>query len=233
MILTLNSAVGLGGAIITLAAAVAAVYFFDNKRKDELIPETATITGESDGILVQACMLDDGKRIIEEAQHGLSHDQWRELEAEYSIWLIQTCKAAMRRAAKNPTNTASLKETDYISASILMEQLVAFASQQLEHPVKSMTPSNVPAKQGLPIKQMTLTEKNVSTIIDELRQGQRMLIINIANVENEDTLKRALKLIKRTSEAQDGAVLGLGTDWLVATHAIPINTQGGEKHGII
>lgn len=226
-------AFGTWTAVLSIGVIIVCMLLYDRKyRQEEPLPETARIVGDQDTMLLQTYTLEHGKFIITEAQKGLNHEQWRELEAEYSPWLVQVCKTAMKKAAKHPTKEAALPESDYISATVLLQQLISFASEQLDAPA-THEKSEVPEKKGLPIKQMTLTKDNVSTILDELRQGQRMLIINIAEVEREDDLKRALKLIKRTAEAQEGSVLGLGTDWLVATHAIPIKTQGGELHGIV
>jgi SepF-like predicted cell division protein (DUF552 family) len=220
-------------AVVSLLVIIACIFLYKRKTTEEdPLPTTARIVGDQDTLLLQTYTLEHGKIIIVEAQKGLNHDQWRALEAAYSPWLVNVCKTAMKKAAKHPTKEQVLPEADYISATVLMQQLVSFASEQLDAPV-THEKSEVPEKKGLPIKQMTLTKDNVSTIIDELRQGQRMLIINIASVESEEDLKRALKLIKRTAEAQEGSVLGLGTDWLVATHAIPIKTQGGEMHGTV
>lgn len=223
---------GVWTAVLAIGVVIVCILLLSPREK-EVLPASARIVGDADSVLLPACTLEDGKSIIDESLKGLNHDQWRKLASDYSPWLVHACKTALKKAAKHPTTERPLEETDYISATVMMQQLVAYASIQLGEPEKCAEPSRVPEKKGLPIKQMTLTNDNTNSIIEELRKGQRMLIINISNVENEQDLKRSLKLIKRTAEAQEGGVIGLGTDWVVATHAIPITTQGGVPHGTV
>lgn len=60
---------------------------------------------------------------------------------------------------------------------------------------------------------------DVKMIIDSLRDGYTIGLINIKPLKNKDIveLKRAINKLKKTSDALSGDIAGFGEDWIVAT----------------
>ena len=60
---------------------------------------------------------------------------------------------------------------------------------------------------------------DVKTIIDTLRDGYTITLINIKPLKSKDIveLKRAINKLKKTSDALSGDIAGFGEDWIVAT----------------
>ena len=60
---------------------------------------------------------------------------------------------------------------------------------------------------------------DVKPIIDSLRDGYTITLINIKPLKNKDVveLKRAVNKIKKTCDAISGDLAGFGEDWIVAT----------------
>ena len=60
---------------------------------------------------------------------------------------------------------------------------------------------------------------DVKLIIDSLRDGYTIALINIKPLKSKDIveLKRAINKLKKTSDALSGDIAGFGEDWIVAT----------------
>lgn len=60
---------------------------------------------------------------------------------------------------------------------------------------------------------------DVKPILNSLREGHTIALINIKNLKEKDIveLKRAINKIKKTVDAIDGDIAGFGEDYLVAT----------------
>lgn len=60
---------------------------------------------------------------------------------------------------------------------------------------------------------------DVKQVLDGLRQGNTIALLNVAPLKNKNVLelKRLVSKIKKTAEAIEGDVAGLGSDYVVAT----------------
>ena len=60
---------------------------------------------------------------------------------------------------------------------------------------------------------------DVKHIIDSLREGYTICLINIRPIKGKDIveLKRAVNKLKKTADALHGDIAGFGEDWIVAT----------------
>jgi len=70
------------------------------------------------------------------------------------------------------------------------------------------------------IKPYVLEEfSDVKKILDDLREGYTIAFINIRPLKEKDftELKRAITKIKKTVEALEGDMAGVGNDWIIAT----------------
>jgi len=78
----------------------------------------------------------------------------------------------------------------------------------------------VPEKdQKIIIRPFTLEEfEDVKPILDALREGRTVALINIEPLKNKDLveLKRAISKLKKTCEAIEGDIAGFGDNYLVA-----------------
>ena len=61
--------------------------------------------------------------------------------------------------------------------------------------------------------------EDIKPILDSLRQGLTIALINIAPLKEKDIveLKRAINKLKKTCDAIDGDIAGFGEDYIVAT----------------
>ncbi len=61
--------------------------------------------------------------------------------------------------------------------------------------------------------------EDVKPIIDVLREGYTVPLINIRPLKDKDLveLKRAVNKLKKTTDAIDGDIAGFGEDWIVVT----------------
>ncbi|MBW3010986.1 cell division protein SepF [Candidatus Woesearchaeota archaeon] len=61
--------------------------------------------------------------------------------------------------------------------------------------------------------------EDIKPILDALRQGMTIALINIAPLKEKDIveLKRAVNKLKKTCDAIDGDIAGFGEDYIVAT----------------
>lgn len=67
--------------------------------------------------------------------------------------------------------------------------------------------------------------ENVKAILDDLRSGNSIALINIKPLKEKDIieLKRAINKIKKTCDAIEGEIAGFGEDYIVVTpHGIAI-----------
>ena len=60
---------------------------------------------------------------------------------------------------------------------------------------------------------------DVKEILDEVRQGYTIALINIRPLKDKDLveLKRAVSKLRKTCDAIDGDIAGFGGDWVVVT----------------
>ena len=61
--------------------------------------------------------------------------------------------------------------------------------------------------------------EDVKEILDALRAGQTIALINIRPLKEKDLieLKRAINKLKKTCDAIEGEIAGFGEDWIVVT----------------
>ncbi|MBI4983511.1 cell division protein SepF [Candidatus Woesearchaeota archaeon] len=61
--------------------------------------------------------------------------------------------------------------------------------------------------------------EDIKEVLDVLREGSTVALINIRPLKDKDLveLKRAISKLKKTCEAIDGDISGLGEDYVVAT----------------
>ncbi len=61
--------------------------------------------------------------------------------------------------------------------------------------------------------------QDVKMILDSLREGYTIALVNIKPLKDKDLieLKRVVNKLKKTCDAIDGDIAGFGEDWLVAT----------------
>jgi len=61
--------------------------------------------------------------------------------------------------------------------------------------------------------------EDVKEILDSLRAGQTIALINIRPLKDKDLieLKRAINKLKKTCDAIEGEIAGFGEDWIVVT----------------
>ena len=61
--------------------------------------------------------------------------------------------------------------------------------------------------------------ENVKPILDDLREGTTIALINIKPLKEKDIieLKRAINKIKKTTDAIEGEIAGFGEDYIVVT----------------
>lgn len=64
--------------------------------------------------------------------------------------------------------------------------------------------------------------KDVNKVIDAMREGKTIYIINIKKLQKDDflELKKAINKIKKTTEAVGGSIVGLSEDIIVVAPAI-------------
>ena len=63
--------------------------------------------------------------------------------------------------------------------------------------------------------------KSVKPILDSLREGHTIALINIRPLKDRDLveLKRAINKIKKTTDAIEGDIAGFGDNWIAAVPA--------------
>jgi len=79
------------------------------------------------------------------------------------------------------------------------------------------------AKKRIVVKNYTIEDfSDIKPVLDALREGYTIVILNIKPLRDTDTvdLQRAINKLKKTSEAIDGDIAGLGEDYIIATPAI-------------
>lgn len=61
--------------------------------------------------------------------------------------------------------------------------------------------------------------EDVKDILDSLREGHTIALINIKPLKDKDLveLKRAINKLKKTCDAIEGEIAGFGEDWIVVT----------------
>ena len=75
-------------------------------------------------------------------------------------------------------------------------------------------------KSKIIVRPFVLTDfEDTRTILDTLREGNTVLIINIKPLKDKDLveLKRAINKLKKTTDAIDGEIAGFGEDYIVVT----------------
>ena len=73
--------------------------------------------------------------------------------------------------------------------------------------------------------------ENVKPIIDTLREGRTIALINIKPLRDKDIieLKRAIGKLKKTCDAIDGDIAGFGEDWIAAVPSFARIYRGPKK----
>ena len=73
--------------------------------------------------------------------------------------------------------------------------------------------------------------EQVKSIIDTLREGSTIALINIKPLRDKDIieLKRAISKIKKTCDAIEGDIAGFGEDWIAATPSFARIFRGPKK----
>jgi SepF-like predicted cell division protein (DUF552 family) len=61
--------------------------------------------------------------------------------------------------------------------------------------------------------------ESIKPVLDALRQGRTVALVNIRPLKDKDLieLKRAISKLKKTTEAIDGEIAGLGEDYVIVT----------------
>ncbi len=80
------------------------------------------------------------------------------------------------------------------------------------------------------IRPFTLKDfENIKPILNSLREGYTIALINIAPLKEKDIsdLKRAIDKLKKTIEATDGDIAGFGENWIIATPSFAKVFKGG------
>lgn len=75
-------------------------------------------------------------------------------------------------------------------------------------------------KSKINIRPFTLESfEDVKPVLDALREGYTIALINMGPLKEKDriTLKRAVEKIKKTLDANEGDIAGVGENWLIAT----------------
>jgi len=70
------------------------------------------------------------------------------------------------------------------------------------------------------VRPFTLDDfEDVKPILDSIRQGQTIALVNIRNMKDRDLveLKRAINKLKKTTDAINGEIAGFGDDYVVIT----------------
>jgi SepF-like predicted cell division protein (DUF552 family) len=76
------------------------------------------------------------------------------------------------------------------------------------------------AKSKILVKQFTLQDfSDIKDPLDSLREGYTIAFINIKALKEKDIveLKRAVTKLKKTCDAIEGDIAGIGEDWIVVT----------------
>ncbi|MFH1972605.1 MAG: cell division protein SepF [archaeon] len=85
---------------------------------------------------------------------------------------------------------------------------------------------NLPQKKSkVLIKPFTVTDfADVKPILDSLREGYTVALINIGPLKSKDLieLKRVVNKLKKTCDAVDGDIAGFGEDWIVVTPSFAV-----------
>jgi SepF-like predicted cell division protein (DUF552 family) len=87
------------------------------------------------------------------------------------------------------------------------------------------------SKSKITIRPFTLDSfDSIKPILDALREGYTIALINMAPLREKDqvTLKRAIDKIKKTLDANEGDIAGVGDNWLIATPSFASVFRGGH-----
>ncbi len=87
-------------------------------------------------------------------------------------------------------------------------------------------------KSKITIRPFTLDSfESVKPVLDALREGYTIALINMAPLREKDqiTLKRAIDKIKKTLDANEGDIAGVGDNWLIATPSFASVYRGKES----
>ncbi len=82
------------------------------------------------------------------------------------------------------------------------------------------------------VRTFNLTDfTDVKPIIDALREGRTIIIINIKPLKDKDMIevKRAINKIKKTVDAVEGDIAGFGDDYVIVTPSIAEVYRAREK----
>ncbi|MBT3940720.1 cell division protein SepF [Candidatus Woesearchaeota archaeon] len=88
------------------------------------------------------------------------------------------------------------------------------------------------SKAKITIRPFTLDSfDSVKPVLDALREGYTIALINMGPLREKDsvTLKRAIDKIKKTLDANEGDIAGVGDNWLIATPSFATVFRGGSE----
>jgi SepF-like predicted cell division protein (DUF552 family) len=88
------------------------------------------------------------------------------------------------------------------------------------------------SKSKINIRPFTLDSfESIKPILDALREGYTIALINMAPLREKDqiTLKRAIDKIKKTLDANEGDIAGVGDNWLIATPSFASVYRGDKE----
>ncbi|MBI4150909.1 HYR domain-containing protein [Candidatus Woesearchaeota archaeon] len=228
-------------AIVVAFGAAIMLFLFLRKKKPSGPEGTNIIADHPDEPLIPFTMLEDADQVLDRIMNTKT-TSWKKLFAHYPPLVVHTCKLALKDANAKPTPGTLPQPADYIGAATFGRLVRMLASNKLAGELSAL-PKHThadyhevapAAEQELAIlRHVKLTKpSDVDRALTLIRHGKGVVLIDISGLENDAELKSALKKIKRTAEANDGAVIGVGTHGLLATHTIPIHT-GGATHGTV
>ncbi len=107
-----------------------------------------------------------------------------------------------------------------IKSTIIGEEVPAHEEEEGSGYVELDTSKGEEMRSQFTVRSFRIDDfSDVKTILDALRQGTTIALINIKPLKDKDLieLKRAINKLKKTCDALEGDIAGFGDDWIVAT----------------
>jgi SepF-like predicted cell division protein (DUF552 family) len=228
-------------AIVIVVGAALMLYLLLKKRAAIEDTGTRIIADSVDEPLIPFTMLQDADQVLDKVISTKAHS-WTQLFAHYPPLVVHACKAALKEVRTKPSMGVIPEPADYIGAATFARLVRVLASNKLAGELKQLQPHThtdyhevapIDEQELAILRHVKLTQpSDVEQALTLIRHGKGIVLIDVSRLENNEQLKSVLKKIKRTAEANDGAVLGVGTYGILATNTIPIHT-GGAKHGTV
>ncbi len=226
--------------VIVIGAATMLLVMF--RKKKEPLPEgTNILSDRTDEPLLPYSMLIDAQKVLSHALKGTAQT-WKGLFGHYSPFVVHTCQEALKEVRKHPVEGDLPKaEFDYIGASTFARLVRVIATMQLnglktgvvgKHHHEIFAEVRPAETQELAVLRSVKLKvpKDVEKALALIRHGKGIVLINVEALKDDTaSLKTVLKHLKRTAEANNGHIIGVGNHGVIATHSIPIVTNhGGE-----